>query len=140
MDCSHHRANQPLYVTSEVRAPGRTVVKMDAILLAAAHQRFGVELLGIVDMNRSRQPMDRPVECLKLAVSQPRGLRENRMGKGERKRYRRRRPQRTMKARNHPCSYIDGEREARTAYRTPPLLVAPNYVHRSRIDRESIHR
>jgi hypothetical protein len=54
MDCSHHGANQPLYVTSVVRPRGRTVVKTDAIFLAAAHQRFGVELLSIIDMNRSR--------------------------------------------------------------------------------------
>jgi hypothetical protein len=88
MDCSHHCANQPLYVTSEVRSPGRTVVKTDAILLAAAHQRFSMELLGIVDMNRSRQSMDGPIECLQLAISQPGGFREDRLGKDQRKGYR----------------------------------------------------
>jgi hypothetical protein len=45
-----------------------------------------------------------------------------------------------MKARDHPCSDIDGESEPRTSYRTPILLVDHDDVHRCVIDLQYIHR
>ena len=56
-----------------------TKVQPAAIFLAAAYQGFGMELLGIVDVNRCRQAMDRPVKGLKISVGQPGGLRKNRV-------------------------------------------------------------
>src|SRR6266851_5890663 len=80
MNRSHHRANQPFDMSSEVRPARRTMLKSDAKFLATTQQRFGMELLGIVDMNRSRQTMDRPIKCLKFPVSQPGILWEHRLG------------------------------------------------------------
>ncbi len=67
-------------MSSEVWSTGRTVLKPDAKFLTTTQQRFGVELLVIVDMNRSRQAVNRPIKGLKFPVSQPGVLREHRVG------------------------------------------------------------
>jgi len=54
-------------MTTEMWLPGRTVVKTDAVLLAAAHQRLGVKLLGIVDMRISAQCRVTPAPGTALA-------------------------------------------------------------------------
>ena len=54
MHGAHHRADQPFNMAAEVRLPRGAMIEPNAILLAPPHQRLGVKLSGIVD-----------VECLR---------------------------------------------------------------------------
>ena len=65
---------------AEVWSPKWAMIELDGVLLTATNQRLRVKLPGIINMNGSGQSMDRPVESLNLAVSQPRDLWENCMG------------------------------------------------------------
>jgi hypothetical protein len=54
MHGAHHGANQPFDMTAEVWLPRGAVIEPNAILLAPPHQRLGVKLSGIVDMENLR--------------------------------------------------------------------------------------
>jgi hypothetical protein len=48
MDCAHDRANESFDVPAKVRPARRTVNQLNSILPGPPFQRFGLELLGIV--------------------------------------------------------------------------------------------
>ena len=54
MHGAHHGADQPFDMTAEVRLSRGAVIESYAILLAPPHQRLGVKLAGIVDVQNLR--------------------------------------------------------------------------------------
>jgi hypothetical protein len=51
---AHHGANQPFDMTAEVWLSRGAVIDSNAILLTPPHQRLGVKLSGIVDVENLR--------------------------------------------------------------------------------------
>src|SRR5216683_1410274 len=112
MNFAHHGADQPLDMAAIMRRPHRAVVDGDAILVATALQRFGAELLGVVQMQPLRDAARWP-QRIDAALGQPALLGERRMTQAQRDGRRRRRLQRQMEADNTTRADINRQRQPR---------------------------
>jgi hypothetical protein len=59
---AHHRADQALHATTEVRRHRRPIIDFDAILSGAVPQGLGAKLLGSTEVKTDRQAVCGPVK------------------------------------------------------------------------------
>ncbi len=139
MDLAHHCPDQPLDMAAIVRRPHRTIIHRDPILLAAALQRFGMELLGVVEVQPLDQSLDWPITG-DPARHQPAGLRQNGMGDTQRDRRSGRRFERQMKARDTARVDIDCNGQPRPLDRLSCHTVDRDHIHQRVVDLNECER
>lgn len=76
MNCSHRRSDEPLNMTAVMRPPHWAVGQFDPVFLRSTHECMGVKFLGIVEMNSIRDPGNRPLQRVELAICEPSVLRQ----------------------------------------------------------------
>lgn len=70
MDFTHYGADPPLDMAAIVGRAHRSIVDRDPILLTAALQSLGPELLGVVEMQTFRDATNWPL-CFDIALGEP---------------------------------------------------------------------
>ena len=116
-----------------MRSPRRSPVNGDAVLVAAALERLGMELGGIVDADPARLTLHGPIRG-HLAQREPGRLVHGGVRQTEPHRGRRRRFQRDVKASDTAAVRIYGNRDPGPANRLSIDGVDQHQVHRRVID------
>ena len=84
MDRSHDRANEPLNMPAKVRPAGRTVDQLNPIFRCPPLQRFRLELLGVVQVQRLA-PIEETLAAFREALEAKFKLVNERIARGENK-------------------------------------------------------
>src|SRR6185312_4019525 len=126
------RANEPLNMSAVMRRADGSVVDGNPVLLAAAAQRFGSELLGVVEMQAAHETM-RPV-CLDLPLAQAPDLRQHGMRETQRHAGRRGRLQGQMEAHHTAGTNVDSECHPRPLDRCAGDAVHDDHVDQGVVD------
>ncbi len=139
MHTAHQGSHQPLDVPPEVRRRRRAVVDADAVLLAAALERLGVELAAIVHMDHLRQAVHRPGE-VDVVRAEPVRLRQHRLRDRQRRRRGARGVERQVEAQHRAGMDVQRQRQPGAADAGAGHVIHQHEVHLGVVDLDHLQR